>query len=83
MAAPALTARTMYSVGARRRRCLGSRTFSEVNRRKVPIGGIVVTATGGLPRMLLGLNSAAVGSLITFGTAGILRGFLLIAHSAP
>jgi len=32
--------------------------------------------------MLLGLNSAAIGSLITFGTAGIYVAFLLVALAA-
>ena len=70
MAAQALTARTMYSV-SRDGTLPGSRFLRKVNRRRVPIGGIVVTATVACLGMLLGLHSAAVGSLITFGTAGI------------
>lgn len=81
MAAQALTARTMYSV-SRDGTLPGSRFLRKVNRRRVPIGGIVVTATVACLGMLLGLHSAAVGSLITFGTAGIYVTFLLIALGA-
>jgi amino acid transporter len=81
MAAQALTARTMYSV-ARDGALPGSRFLRRVDRRRVPIGAIVVTAVVACLGLLLGLNSAAVGSLITFGTAGIYVAFLLIALAA-
>ena len=81
MAAQALTARTMYSV-ARDGALPGSRFLRTVDRRKAPIGAIAVTAVIACLGMLLGLHSAAVGSLITFGTAGIYVAFLLIALGA-
>ena len=81
MAAQALTARTMYSV-ARDGALPGSGFLRRVDRRRVPIGAIVVTAVIACPGLLLGLHSAAVGSLITFGTAGIYVAFLLIALAA-
>jgi amino acid transporter len=81
MAAQALTARTMYSV-ARDGALPGSGFLRRVDRRRVPIGAIVVTAVIACLGLLLGLHSAAVGSLITFGTAGIYVAFLLIALAA-
>jgi amino acid transporter len=81
MSAQALTARTMYSI-ARDGVLPGSRALSIVDRRKVPIGSIVVTAVIACLGLLLGLNSAAVGSLIAFGTAAIYVAFLLIALAA-
>jgi amino acid transporter len=81
MAAQALTARTMYSV-ARDGALPGSSFLRRVDRRRVPIGAIVVTAVIACLGLLLGLHSAAVGSLITFGTAGIYVAFLLIALAA-
>jgi amino acid transporter len=48
----------------------------------VPIGAIIVTAVIACLGLLLGLHSAAVGSLITFGTAGIYVAFLPIALAA-
>jgi amino acid transporter len=53
-----------------------------VDRRKNPVGAIVATATIACLGLLLGLNSAAVGSLIAFGTAAIYVAFLLIALAA-
>lgn len=81
MAAQALTARTMYSV-ARDGALPGSRFLRRVDRRRVPIGAILATAAIACLGLLLGLHSAAVGSLITFGTAGIYVAFLLIALAA-
>jgi amino acid transporter len=81
MAAQALTARTMYSI-ARDGALPGSGFLRRVDRRRVPIGAIVVTAVIACLGLLLGLHSAAVGSLITFGTAGIYVAFLLIALAA-
>jgi amino acid transporter len=81
MAAQALTARTMYSI-ARDRALPGSRLLTKVDRRKAPIGAIVVTAVIACLGLLLGLESAAVGSLIAFGTAAIYVAFLLIALAA-
>jgi amino acid transporter len=81
MSAQALTARTMYSI-ARDGVLPGSRALSIVDRRKVPLGAIVVTAVIACLGLLLGLDSAAVGSLIAFGTAAIYVAFLLIALAA-
>jgi amino acid transporter len=81
MAAQALTARTMYSV-ARDGALPGSRFLRTVDRRRAPIGAIVTTAAIACLGLLLGLDSAAVGSLIAFGTAAIYVAFLLIALAA-
>ena len=81
MAAQTVTARTMYSV-ARDDVLPGSRFLRRVDRRRAPIGAIVTTAVAACLGLLLGLHSAAVGSLITFGTAGIYVAFLLVALAA-
>jgi amino acid transporter len=81
MAAQALTARTMYSI-ARDDALPGSRFLRRVDRRRAPVGAIVTTAAVACLGLLLGLDSAAVGSLITFGTAAIYVAFLLIALAA-
>jgi amino acid transporter len=81
MAAQSLTARTMYSI-ARDGTLPASRLLTRVDRRKAPIGAIVVTAVIACLGLLLGLESAAVGSLIAFGTAAIYVAFLLIALAA-
>jgi amino acid transporter len=81
MSAQALTARTMYSI-ARDGALPGSRFLRRVDRRRVPVGAIVVTAVVACVGLLLGLESAAVGSLIAFGTAAIYVTFLLIALAA-
>ncbi len=81
MSAQALTARTMYSV-ARDGALPGSRFLRRVDRRRVPIGAIVTTAVVACLGLLLGLEAAAVGSLIAFGTAAIYVAFLLIALGA-
>jgi amino acid transporter len=81
MAAQALTARTMYSI-ARDDVLPGSRFLRRVDRRRAPIGAIATTAVAACLGLLLGLHSAAVGSLITFGTAGIYVAFLLVALAA-
>jgi amino acid transporter len=81
MAAQALTARTMYSI-SRDGTLPGSRFLSKVDRRKAPVGAIVATAAIACLGLLLGLDSAAVGSLIAFGTAAIYVAFLLIALAA-
>ena len=81
MAAQGVTSRTMYSI-ARDGALPGSRFLRRVDRRRTPIGAIVATAVIACLGLLLGLNSAAVGSLITFGTAAIYVAFLLIALAA-
>jgi amino acid transporter len=81
MSAQALTARTIYSV-ARDDVLPGSRFLRHVDRRRSPVGAIVATTVVGCAGLLLGLNSAAVGSLIAFGTAAIYVAFLLVAVAA-
>jgi amino acid transporter len=81
MAAQALTARAIYSI-ARDGVLPGSRFLRRVDRRKAPIGAVVTTAVVAMLGLLLGLDSAAVGSLITFGTAAIYVSFLLVALAA-
>jgi amino acid transporter len=81
MAAQALTARTMYSI-ARDGTLPASRLLRTVDRRRTPIGAIVATAAIACLGLLLGLDAAAVGSLIAFGTAAIYVAFLLIALAA-
>jgi amino acid transporter len=81
MAAQAVTSRTMYSI-ARDGALPGSRFLRRVDRRRTPIGAIATTAVVACLGLLLGLDSAAVGSLIAFGTAAIYVAFLLIALAA-
>jgi amino acid transporter len=81
MSAQALTARTMYSV-ARDGALPGSRFLSTVGRRRTPIGATLATTAIACLGLLLGLHSAAAGSLIAFGTAAIYVTFLLVALAA-
>jgi amino acid transporter len=81
VAAQSLTARAMYSI-ARDGVLPGSRLLRRVDRRQSPVGAIVTTAVVACLGLLLGLDSAAVGSLITFGTAAIYVAFLLVALAA-
>jgi amino acid transporter len=81
IAAQALTARTMFSV-ARDGVLPASRLLRSVDRRRTPIGATAVTAVVACLGLLLGLNSAAVGSLIAFGTAAVYVAFLLVALAA-
>jgi amino acid transporter len=81
IAAQSLTARAMYSI-ARDGVLPGSRFLRRVDRRRSPVFAIATTAAIACLGLLLGLNSAAVGSLITFGTAAIYVAFLLVALAA-
>jgi amino acid transporter len=81
MAAQSVTARTIYSI-ARDGVLPGSRVLRVVDRRGVPGPAIAVTAVVGCLGLLLGLDAAAVGSLIAFGTAAIYVAFLLVAVAA-
>jgi amino acid transporter len=81
MAAQALTARTIYSI-ARDGVLPASRFLRRVDRRQSPIGAILVTTAIACLGLLFGLRSAAVGSLIAFGTAAIYVAFLLVALAA-
>ena len=81
MSAQALTARAMYSA-ARDGVLPASGLLRKVNRRRAPVGAIGATAVVACLGLLLGLSSAAVGSLIAFGTAAIYVAFLLVALAA-
>lgn len=81
IAAQALTARTIYSV-ARDDVLPASRFLRSVDAKGVPIGGTIVTVVVGCLALLLGLKAAAVGTLITFGTAAIYVSFLMTAVAA-
>lgn len=81
IAAQNLTARTMYSI-ARDGVLPGARFLRRVDRRATPIGGVIVTAVLACAGLLLALDSAAIGSIIAFGTAAIYLSFLLTAAAA-
>jgi amino acid transporter len=81
MAAQGVTARAIYSV-ARDGVLPGSAFLRRVDRRRVPIGAIVTTTLVAWAGLLLGLDSAAIGSLIAFGTAAVYVAFLLVALAA-
>lgn len=78
MAAQGITARAIFSV-ARDGVLPASPFLRSVDRRGVPVGATVVTTVLACAGMLLGLHSAAIGSVIAFGTAGIYAAFLLVA----
>jgi amino acid transporter len=81
MAAQALTARAIYSI-ARDDVLPASRFLRTVDRRRAPTGAMLVTVVVACLGLLLGLHSAAVGTLISFGTAAIYVSFLLTAVAA-
>jgi amino acid transporter len=81
IAAQSLTARAIYSI-ARDDVLPAARFLRRVDRRRSPVGAIAVTSVVAGLGLLLGLNSAAVGSLIAFGTAAIYVAFLLVALAA-
>jgi amino acid transporter len=81
IATQSLTARAIYSI-ARDGVLPGSRLLRRVDRRRSPVGAIAATAVVACVGLLLGLNSAAAGSLITFGTAAIYVAFLLVVLAA-
>jgi amino acid transporter len=81
MAAQGITARAIYSV-ARDGVLPASSFLRTVDRRGVPIGATLATTAVALAGLLLGLRSAAIGSLIAFGTAAIYVTFLLLACAA-
>ena len=80
MAAQALTARAMFSI-ARDDVLPGSRFLAREPTPRADRSD-VVTAVVACLGLLLGLHSAAVGSLIAFGTAAIYVSFLLVALAA-
>ncbi|HEV2786505.1 MAG TPA: amino acid permease [Solirubrobacteraceae bacterium] len=81
IAAQSLTARVIYSI-ARDDVLPASRVLRRVDRRGSPVSAIAVTVVIACLGLLLGLHSAAVGSLIAFGTAAIYVAFLLVALAA-
>jgi amino acid transporter len=81
MSAQALTARTIFSI-ARDGVLPASALLRRVDGRGSPAVATAVTAVVACLGLLLGLHSAAVGSLIAFGTAAIYVAFLLIALAA-
>ncbi len=81
IAAQSLTARSIYSI-ARDDVLPAAKVLRRVDRRGTPIAATITTAVVACLGMLLGLHSAAVGSLIAFGTAGIYVAFLLVAVAA-
>jgi amino acid transporter len=81
LAAQGATARSVYSMARDGVLPLSSQ-LRKVNARQAPIGGIVAVTVVGIAGLLLALNSAAIGSLIAFGTAVIYLVFFLIALAA-
>ena len=81
VAAQGITARAIYSV-ARDGVLPGSPFLRAVGRRQVPVGALAVTTLLACAGMLLGLRSAAIGSVIAFGTAAIYATFLMVAVAA-
>jgi amino acid transporter len=81
MAAQGITARAIFSV-ARDGVLPGSAWLRGVSARAIPLGATVVTTLVAWAGLLLGLHASAIGSLITFGTAGIYVAFLLLVGAA-
>lgn len=54
----------------------------KVNRHKAPIGGLVAATLVSSAALPLGLESTAIGSLITFGTAATFAPFFLLCLAA-
>lgn len=81
IAAQSLAARVIYSI-ARDDVLPCSQFLRRVDRRQSPVGAIAASTLVSCLGLLLGLNSAAVGSLIAFGTAAIYVAFLLVALAA-
>jgi amino acid transporter len=80
-AAQGLTARAIYSV-ARDGVLPGSDFLRKVDSRRVPVGALAAVTVIACLGLLLGLESTAIGSVITFGTAAIYVSFLLVALAA-
>jgi hypothetical protein len=76
-----MTARAAFSV-ARDEVLPWSALLRKVGARQAPVGAIVVTTALSAAALLLGLKAAAIGTLITFGTAGICLSFLLLVVGA-
>ena len=78
LAAQSISARAIFSV-ARDGVLPASGMLRRVDHRQVPRPALAVTALVAWAGLLLGLDSAAIGSLIAFGTAGIYVAFLMLA----
>ncbi|MFJ8042385.1 APC family permease [Kitasatospora sp. NPDC096147] len=59
-----------------------SRQIRKVNRRQAPIGGLVAATLVSAAALPLGLESTAIGSLITFGSAATFLPFFLLCLTA-
>ncbi|WP_405016692.1 APC family permease [Kitasatospora sp. NBC_00070] len=59
-----------------------SRQVRKVNRRQAPIGGLVAATLVSTAALPLGLESTAIGSLITFGSAATFLPFFLLSVAA-
>jgi amino acid transporter len=81
MAAQGATARAIFSV-SRDGTLPGARLLRRVDGRRAPIGALAATTAVACAGLLLGLDSAAIGSLIAFGTGAIYLAFLLVAVAA-
>lgn len=81
IAAQGLTARGLYSV-ARDGVLPASSFLRRVDARRVPVGALITTTAIACAGLLLALDAAAIGSMITFGTAAIYVSFLLTAIAA-
>lgn len=81
MAAQGATARALYSV-ARDDVLPLSKFLRTVSRKnQAPIGGSIAVTAVACAGLLLALNSAAMGSLITFGTSAFYLTFLMVAFA--
>ncbi|MEV0083271.1 APC family permease [Saccharopolyspora sp. NPDC050642] len=81
MAAQGATARALYSV-ARDGVLPMSKFLRKVSRNQAPVGGAVAVTVVACVGLLLALNSAAIGSVITFGTSAFYLTFLMVAAAA-
>jgi amino acid transporter len=81
IAAQGVTSRAIYSA-ARDGVLPGSSVLRRVDRRGVPAGALALVTVIACLGLLLGLETAAIGSLITFGTAGIFVSFLLVTSAS-
>ncbi|MHA6763467.1 APC family permease [Streptacidiphilus sp. PAMC 29251] len=81
MASQGGAARGLYSL-ARDEVFPFSRQVRKVNRHKAPIGGLVAATAVSCAALPLGLNSSAMGTLITFGSAATFVPFFLLTAVA-
>jgi amino acid transporter len=81
LCAQGLTARTLFSI-ARDDVLPGSRWLRVVNSRQSPVGAVVVVTIVSTAGLALGIDHAAIGSLIAFGTGTIYVVLLLIVGAA-